>query len=49
MFVILSINLSDLTLSCWAVSSLWMRFYNNATKSSGNNKKSCRRFVFYGL
>ena len=25
------------------------RFYNNAAKSSGNNLKKCRRFVFYGL
>ena len=32
MFVILSINLSDLTLSCWAVSFLWTRFYNNAAE-----------------
>ena len=33
MFVILSINLSDLTLSCWAVSFLWTRFYNNAAQN----------------
>jgi hypothetical protein len=45
MFVILSINLSDLTLSCWAVSFLWTRFYNNAAKIFGTEAVLCRRFV----
>ena len=35
MFVILSSSLSDFTLTCWVVSFLWTRFYNNAAKSFG--------------
>ena len=35
MFVILSSSLSDFTLSCWVVSFLWTRFYNNTAKSFG--------------